>query len=293
MTSPSHESAQARRAWAERTVAALQQRYGSLSGMTFEVHAGAAYRLAIDQALARLGARIEAPLSSLAIGEQLTWYAKHVGSPSPHAEAERRRTAARREVHRALQALDGSPVRIGARDWPGDLKHLDDPGLYSWWVDRDGARELSQGLGEALSQGRIYAGQTGATKWPSGKTGAMTLAKRVGRNHLRGTIRGSTFRLTLAAILRQPLALVVLAPRRLNTASEQRLNDWICEHLDVAVHPFPHPDALTDLEHKVLAVLNPPLNIDQMPPTSLRATASSLRASLHQDPPQLSPQELS
>jgi len=32
----------------------------------------------------------------------------------------------------------------------------------------------------------------------------MTLAKRIGGNHLNGPIRGSTFRLTLAAILAAP-----------------------------------------------------------------------------------------
>lgn len=113
-----------------------------------------------------------------------------------------------------------------------------------------------------------------------GAPGAMTLAKRIGGHHIRGQIRGSTFRLTLAAILQQPLALVVTAPRRLDAASEDRLSKWIREHLDVAVHPFPQPDALTDLERQVLATLNPPLNLDQMMPGHLRATLSTLRASL-------------
>lgn len=44
------------------------------------------------------------------------------------------------------------------------------------------------------------------------------------------------------------------------------------------MHPFPEPDALGDLEHRVLAALMPPLNIDGMPSTSLRRTLSRLRA---------------
>jgi hypothetical protein len=49
------------------------------------------------------------------------------------------------------------------------------------------------------------------------------------------------------------------------------------EHLEVAVHPFAEADALGDLEHRVLAVLDPPLNLDGMPPTTLRAGLARLR----------------
>ena len=110
--------------------------------------------------------------------------------------------------------------------------------------------------------GRIYAGQTGATSWPSGRTGAATLAGRIGGNHLRGRIRGSTFRFTLCASLRGSRGLVVVEPRRLAPASEARLSEWIAEHLEVAVHRFLDPDPLADLEHSVLAALDPPLNLE-------------------------------
>ena len=56
-------------------------------------------------------------------------------------------------------------------NWPGQLANLSRPGLYSWWVDREGAADLSAGLGHRVRPGRIYAGQTGATKWPSGTIG--------------------------------------------------------------------------------------------------------------------------
>jgi hypothetical protein len=141
------------------------------------------------------------------------------------ATPDRRATATRQELGRALNALDASPVRVAARDWPADLENLDQPGLYSWWVDHAGARDLSAGLGHTVAPGRIYAGQTGATKWPSGKTGAMTLTKRIGGNHIRGQIRGSTFRLTLAAILRRPLDLTVTAPKRLAADFERLIPD--------------------------------------------------------------------
>jgi len=55
--------------------------------------------------------------------------------------------------------------------------------------------------------GLIYAGQAGATRWPSGKRSASTLWNRVVSMHLPGAAEFSTFRRTLAAILRSVLGL--------------------------------------------------------------------------------------
>jgi hypothetical protein len=164
--------------------------------------------------------------------------------------------------------------------WPADLSGLDGPGLYSWWVDEGGADDLSQGLGQPVRVGRIYAGQTGATKWPSGKTGKATLRTRIGNNHLKGRIRGSTFRLTLGAALQRRLELQSIGTNTMAADSEHRLSRWIADHLDVAVFPFQDADALANLEHRVLRVLDPPLNLDGMDITPLRAALRALRASL-------------
>jgi hypothetical protein len=161
--------------------------------------------------------------------------------------------------------------------------------LYSWWVDSDGAADLSAGLGQPIPPDRIYAGQTGATKWPSGTTGEATLASRIGANHLRGRIRASTFRLTLAASLTQPLALIHTAAKRLDTASEHRLSAWMREHLALAMRPVDNRDPLADLEHRVLRKLNPPLNLEGMPPTLLRSELSRLRAMLAAGSPDAHP----
>ncbi len=192
----------------------------------------------------------------------------------------RRRECTRAEIDAALAILDEGSDRISAASWPGALTDLDLPGLYSWWVDPDGAAMLTRGLGAAVDPGRIYAGLTGATKWPSGKAGTMTLRKRIGANHLRGTIRGSTFRRTLAASLRKPLGLVLETPGRLSRESEQQLSAWMREHLEVAVHPFAARDSLAHLEAEVLAALNPPLNLEGMPESSLRRRLRALRSEL-------------
>jgi hypothetical protein len=188
-----HLDADARCQWGPRAIHALTERYGSLTGMTFEVHAGDAYYLAIASRLAELGATLSRPLAGLGMGSQLGWYRTHHSTPMAAAiPRERRRRATPAEVRRAIRDLERSPVGVAAIDWPASLRDLDQPGLYSWWVDQPGARMLSTGLGQQIKPGRIYAGQTGATQWPSGKTGSMTLAKRIGRNHLAGQIAGSS-----------------------------------------------------------------------------------------------------
>jgi hypothetical protein len=111
--------------------------------------------------------------------------------------------------------------------------------------------------------------------WRRSKAGsaATTLAQR-------GRISASTFRLTLAAALVQALQLKVDGSKRLSPESEHHLSDWMCAHLEVAVHPFADADALADLEHHVLAALDPPLNLDGMPRKPLRENLSRFRAKL-------------
>jgi hypothetical protein len=52
-----------RRAWGKRVVDSLQERFASLEGASFEVHAGAAYRDAIEAPLAQQGARLSGSAS--------------------------------------------------------------------------------------------------------------------------------------------------------------------------------------------------------------------------------------
>jgi hypothetical protein len=265
--------ARERREWGEQVVQALRKRFGSLCDKLFEVHAGAPYRDAIGGPLARAGASIINPTEGLGIGRQLGWYAAR-------RVPERRRTATVAEVARALKGLEGGSALIRAADWPGAARGLDHAGLYAWWVDAMGAEHLTRGLGQQVRAGRIYAGLTGATKWPSGKTGNATLGARIGRNHLRGNVGSSTFRLTLAAALFRPLALAVSEPKKLGRASEQLLSEWMHKHLTVALHPFAERNALGDLEVRVLSRLDPPLNLEGMGPSALRSALEAARRSI-------------
>lgn len=77
-----------RRAKGERAVRQLEEIFGSLAGMTFEIHAGAAYRDALESPLARRGASLTNRISGLRFGEQLQWYDRMAarrssGAPRP------------------------------------------------------------------------------------------------------------------------------------------------------------------------------------------------------------------
>jgi len=139
--------AAARRRWGERVVGALVERFGSIVDVVFEVHAGEAYRRAIEPGLLAGGARLEAPLAGLPVRAQLAWYNARIDRARPPKSTDsRQRSCTRAQVEDALRALDLAPVRVPAREWPGHLTNLSQPGLYSWWVDREGAGDLSAGL---------------------------------------------------------------------------------------------------------------------------------------------------
>lgn len=140
-------SAADRRVWGDRVVRSLERLFGSLDAITFEVHAGDAYRRAVEPGILVRGGRVVAPLAGLPLGSQLAWYRAHSTPDALARPGSRRQTSTPDEVRRAIAALDELPKRIGARDWPGCFADLDQPGLYSWWVDAAGATELAIGLG--------------------------------------------------------------------------------------------------------------------------------------------------
>jgi hypothetical protein len=186
-----------------------------------------------------------------------------------------------RDAWTALDDLDVSPALVPASEWPAGVERLDRPGLYAWWVDEVGAAELTRGLAPGrdlnVSAGRIDLGQAGATKWPSGRANDDTLGRRIGEVHLRGRVRMSTFRWTLASILFDQLELRGQAAMLINAPSEQALSDWMRAHLSVAVHPHDDRDTLGGLEHALLERLDPPLNLNHMQPSPIRARVADLR----------------
>ena len=183
-----------------------------------------------------------------------------------------------RDAWTALDDLDASPGLVPASEWPAGVTCLDRPGLFAFWVDEAGAADLSRGLDLPLEAGRIYAGQAGATKWPSGKANDDTLGHAIGRVHLGGKVRMSAFRWTLAAILFGQLELQGQGAMLITPSSEQALSAWMRAHLSVAVHAHDDRDTLGGLERAVLERLDPPLNLeDHLPATSVRQRVAALR----------------
>ena len=195
------------------------------------------------------------------------------------SDDEKSRLASETDVKAACALLMRSRVSMRVPNWREHLPGLDQPGLYNWFVDDDGAEALSEEFDVKIRAGLIYAGQTGATKWPSGKKTPKTLKERLINNHLKGKIRRSTFRLTLTAFLKQRLALISVAnaDRKLQPGCEDRLSHWIREHLSLSVYPYSDRDALLHLEEKVLTKLDPPLNLEKVPSSQLRRRLSALR----------------
>jgi hypothetical protein len=261
-----------RTAWGEFVVAQLEQHLPQLRGLAAEVHAGEAYVTPLQAPLAARRATLITPLAHLGQGEQLAWYDTD-GSRSTPAPA---RTASAPSVSRAdVQylaeylsnvTLSLAPKELLARGRDG----LVGPGLYSWRVDEQGAADLTRGLGLPVHAGLIYAGQAGATRRLSGQRSKNTLWARVVGMHLGGSAEFSTFRRTLAALLRSVLPL--------SNEDDPRLSGWIDEHLRVVMLALPDPDGLGDQESAVLDALDPPLNLQGRPRTAAREALTHARS---------------
>ena len=135
------------------------------------------------------------------------------------------------------------------------------PGLYSWWVDLPGATELTLGLGHKVDAGLIYAGQAGATRWPSGQRSSNTLRGQLVGMHRDGAVKFSAFRRTLVAGLNLAAA---------GRVDEGALTEWMRLHLAVAWRSTEDADGLAAVEHDVLARLDPVFNLRGMPGSDVR-----------------------
>jgi GIY-YIG catalytic domain-containing protein len=145
----------------------------------------------------------------------------------------------------------------------------DEPGLYSWWADEEGAADLTRGLGHAVAPGLVYAGRAGGVR-PSGIHSTNTLWGRVATMHLGGRRQFSTFRVTLSACLSAEGGPAVDGPE---------LTGWMHRHLRVAVLPLPI-EAVASGEERLLELADPPLNLRDVPRTDLRRALSRRRKAL-------------
>ncbi len=274
-----HTSPEYRLAWGEWVAARLELLMGGIVGKVVEIHASRAYVEAALPGLVTRGAEVILPLDGLAQGERLAWYggvnrtsghATSAADSQPATAADGRTRKTNEDPHAWASRLSVSNNTLS----PAELLEtrrstLASPGLYSWWADEVGAGDLSRGLGHPVQGGLIYAGQAGATRWPSGKRSNNTLWSRLVGMHLGKKAEFSTFRLTLGGILRES--------RGWQSIDEAALTAWMHKHLRVL--PLVHPDAdsLGDLEDKVLEIVDPPLNLQGRPSNELRSRLKQLR----------------
>ena len=184
---------------------------------------------------------------------------------------------------RRITALLSDPARTeDPCTFPMDDAVAGHAGLYSWWADSTAKELLQQIPGSVPPPHLIYVGQAGATSWPSGKRSTATLKSRILNNHIGGNASSSTFRLTITALLVDPLNLRVAKPGRLVSEDNRRVSAWIKEYLRIAIVPLEERDSLQEIEHVVLKTLDPPLNLDGRPVTSLRQRLTKLRREITQ-----------
>lgn len=242
--------------WGRKVARQLGKAFGPLDGLIFEIHAGSTYVKTVDAAVSPKGARVIDQLKALPLGQRLAWYGHQATAFTPDAAE----IVDRLRDQSQARALDVVLQTSG--------NGLKSHGLYSWWVDDAGARDLFAGLQQEIAAGLIYAGLAGATR-KSGKSSSNTLWGRITTMHLGKKSEYSTLRRSLGSIL-------AYAQGR-SSIDEAELTLWMRTHLRVVLIPIANADTLADLETDMLTELDPPLNIAKVPPTPLRQRLSELR----------------
>jgi len=260
-----------RRAWAAFVVAQLAGHL-ELAGASIEIHAGDHYVDALRPAIEGAGAELIDPVDAHSMGETLAWYDIHVPVEQPsHATA----TVAVDDVDALVTALLDISTALTPADLPErGRRSLASPGLYTWWVDDVGAGDLTHGFGHGVAAGLLYAGQAGATRWPSGRRSSNTLWGRLAGMHLGGRSGLSTFRLSLFAVLSGACGADL---------DEAGLTSWMGDHLRVIPVPVADADGLGRVEELVLRRLDPPFNLRGMEPTPVRIDLRRLRREVTED----------
>jgi hypothetical protein len=258
-----------RQAWGQFVAEQLALRMPLVRGTCVEVHAGQVYIEAIQRPLSERGVQLANPVEAGSQGEMLQWYDTH--GPASATESDGMNAL----LARALSILTDPSNAHTKTELAAIAASLKAPGLYSWWVDDAGAADLSKGLGYPVRAGLIYVGQTGATHKQSGKTSAATLASRLLGQHFDGSTKGSTFRLTIGSILSAALG---------GRATEVEISQWMSDHLHVVPWPSAAAGTLFSVERSVLGVIDPPLNLSEVPSNPLRTELTRLRSIFGHEP---------
>ena len=245
-----------RHAWGLKVAAQLEEAVGPLVGLVVDVHAGGIYVESLQGPLQQRGAQVIDQIRGLSFWRRLSWYLQRegLGPADARGMVSRLRDGQAARTLSAVLETGGAGLRM--------------PGLYSWWVDAEGAADLSSGLGHPLDPGLIYAGLAGATR-SGGSTSSNTLWGRIATMHLGKRHGFSTLRLSLGSILASAYGQPAI--------DEVQLTRWMHAHLRIVAIPVEDPVSLGDLETDVLADLDPPLNLAKVAKSPIRQRLSGLR----------------
>ncbi len=157
-------------------------------------------------------------------------------------------------------------------------------GLYGWWFDHELSNVPSGGCLEICGRHLLYIGIAPPKDRPNRLGSATPMKRRLWRNHLYGSVRSSTLRLSLAALLRDQLNFQFFRDNRnrvrMGKAYEDKLTAWMEDHAGISVV---HHDTPWQLEEKLVRNGPPlPLNLS-MSGHSFKPTLSALRKALGRD----------
>lgn len=171
-----------------------------------------------------------------------------------------------REVRDAVRFLAHHPHAVA----PGRLDLVQEvSGVFAWHVDAAGAAELNRSLRLPIGEGVLHVGHAGALG--RSPDTVPTLRQLIQDVQLGGRSRTSTFRSSLAAILREPL--------QMRTWDDPVLTRWMEQHLTVVTWPVADRSSILALAHRVVAALEPPLNVDHLRAAAMRQRLGQLRSS--------------
>ena len=254
-----------REAWGPWVLARLETLTGPLRRLRIEVHA---VSLAASEGVRRLvlgsGGVGLARWRGLAAPDRIAWYDQLSG-------------AGPRAVAGSGSSGDQDAARLGdaaAAVRPSALlasveATLRGPGLYSWFVDEAGARQLSEGLGVHVAPGLVWVGQAGAVRPGGGLTSTTTLRNQLAWVHLGSSVRLSPLRRILGGALTRAAAADV--------ASEDALTDWMHQHLAVVTVGSEAPERLIERADALSGRLAPQLSPEHSADPELRTALVEAR----------------
>lgn len=154
-------------------------------------------------------------------------------------------------------------------------------GVYGWWFDDCLPLVPRQGCIQHQGKHLLYIGIAPPKDRPERRGSATPMRRRLWRNHLRGTVRISTLRLSLAALLEHELRLVFWRDKRnrvrMDRHHEDKLTDWIGKHAAISIM---HHDEPWSIEETLIRNGPPlPLNLS-MSGHPFRSTLTDLRRAL-------------